>query len=368
MSIAANFYFGWMLYDLTAVLLLAGMYRRVARHQRRLVLGLFTCLFVVLAVWGNAISPDYLPYREIVDEVATTQDPFVHVERFYIWLIHQIGNNFYLYNLCVYVPLFLFFYLTFTKGTQVDNPLLFLAAYTVLGLYSAIVGRFYLFAVVYLCAVCLLARRKILAGCVLLFLSCFLHKVAYIALPLTVLFFLPWKPEKRIVAVLCVLLVCAVGVGRHLIENYLADVLETFTAVNGKDYLLREEGANEGGSLWWQVIYAYQKLVKFLLAFWVLFQLREVGSSTRLSVDRVMYFMLWWITVASLFFYGLDLPDETIAGRTLSIGIIPLCYLLSMSPHYVRVTRRHKVCFFLLCFFYMMFNNAYIVGVSHSTL
>ncbi len=368
MSISLNFYFGWILYNGICIILMLMLSKRITKSQRNSFLGVFICAFSVLAIFGNAITPDHLVYREIVELIASTEDPFVHVEEFYIGLIHHIGNDFYLYQSCVYLPVFLGVYWIFTRGCSLENIILFLFLFAVMGVYSIIKGRSDLFTVFYLVGVVLLGKRRFILGCACLFFSFFLHKVSFIALPLVPLFFLPWKWNKKRVFMVGLLFICIVSAGRNLVENNLSDIFQTLDYVQGLDYLNRTEGANEGGSLWWQVIYGYQTGVRYFLMFLVLYQLRGFCLLPLGSVNRVLYMLILGTTVTSLFFYGLGLPDTTIAGRTFSIGTIPLCYFISLLPQYMRVSRVQKTVFFFICFFYLLFNNAYIVGVSHILL
>lgn len=368
MSISLNFYFGWILYNLFCAILILIVSKRIVETQRNIFVGCFILCFLILAIFGNAISPDYLNYVEMVEEIASTKNPFVHVEEFYIWLIHKIGNNFYLYQACVYVPLFILIYLVFTRGCHLDNPILFLLLFAIFVLYSSIVGRTYLFIAVYLSALVLLVDKKLVLGISLLGCSCIFHKLAYIALPLTLLFFIPLQLNRRTLCALFFLFVFSLIVIDYVLKNYLLEFFLGLGDIQGKDYLLRTEGANAGGSFWWQVIYAYQIGVKFLFAFIVLYHLRQMMTLTVFSIDRMMYVIVFWSSLASLLLYNLGLPDTTIAGRTFSIGLIPLCYLFSQLPNYIHIKRWHKLSFFIIVIFYMMFNNAYIVGVSHSIL
>lgn len=365
MSISFNFYFGWILYNGICIVLMLMLSKRIAKSQRNNFLGIFICAFSALAIWGNAITPDNLVYREMVEEIASTKDPFVHVEEFYIELIHHIGNHFYLYQCCIYLPIFLGIYWLFTRGCRLVDVNLFLFSFAVMGVYSIIKGRSDLFTVFYLVGIVLLAKKRIILGCICLFFSFFLHKVSFIALPLVPLFFFPWRWSKKRVFAAGLLFICIVSVGRSLIDNNLSDIFQTLDFVQGIGYLAKEEGINDGGSMWWQIIARYQTGSRFLLSFWALYHLREFCLLPRGSVNRILYMLLLYITVVSLFFYGLDLPDKTIAGRTFNIGIIPLCYLISILPQYMRITRMQKVSFFFICVLYLVFNNAYIMGVSH---
>ena len=370
MTFSEGFYFGWILYNLLCLVLMMTLMssKQIVPNQKNIFLGGCIGGFLILAIWGNAISPDSLNYRQLVSDISSTKDPFTHIETFYIQLIHFIGDNFYLYQLCVYIPIFTLMYAFLTKGVHLQNPILFLSLFAVLVLYDSIVGRSYLFAVVYLIAVTLLAKKKTLLGGICLLLSCFLHKVAFLVVPLTFLYFIPWKLNRRNLIILSFLLLLGIIISRQILTNYLSDVQQTFNSVQGIDYLNKTEGANAGGSIWWQFIYSYRKSIKFLLAFWVLYHLRKIAYTPKLSVNRVMYFLLFWITILSFFFSCLGLPDQTISGRILNIGLIPLCYLFSLTPNFVHIKKTYKICFFLICFIYMIFNNAYIVGVSHIVL
>lgn len=368
MFISINFYFGWILYNGICLVLMLMLSKQIVKSQRDCFLRIFICAFSLLAIFGNAITPDHLAYREMVSEIASTKDPFVHIEDFYIWLIHHIGDNFFLYQCCVYLPVFLGLYWIFTRGCRLENVILFLFTFAVMGVYSIIKGRSDLFTVIYLVGIVLLVKKRIILGCACLFFSFFLHKVSFIVLPLTPLFFFPWKWNRKRLIIASFLFICIVSIGRYLIENNLSDIFQTLDFVQGVGYLAKEESINEDGSLWWQIIARYQVGGRFLLSFWVLYHLRGFCSMTIGSFGRTMYYLLFWITMLSLFFYGLNLPDKTIAGRTFNIGIIPLCYLISVLPHHMSINRMQKICFFFICFFYLLFNNAYIIGVSHSVL
>lgn len=368
MSVSSNFYFGWILYDFLCGILILILSKRIVNTQKKLFLGCFFFSFLVLAVFGNAISPDYWNYVDLVKEIASTQDPFVHMEEFYIWLIHKIGNNFYLYQLCVYIPQFVLIYLIFTRGCHLDNPILFLLLFAILVLYSSIVGRNYLFTAVYLSALVLLANRKFVLGILLLAISVIFHKLAYIALPLSVLYFIPLRINRKTLTVLAILFISAIGGINYIINNYIFELVQGLGDVKGKDYLLLTEKHSSGNSFWWQAISNYQVCVKYLFAFISLYYLRRVVSLNIFSIDRMMYAIVFWSSLASLLFYSIDLPDTTIAGRTFMLGQIPLCYLFSKIPNCLCVKQWHKILFFFICIFYMMFSNAYIMGIRHSII
>lgn len=364
---ATAFYYSWFLYDLIYLIHLILAYKSINNEQKNIFICISLLSFCLLAIFGNSITPDYVNYKELVEEISSTKDPFVHVEAFYIWLIHLIGNHFYIYNFCIFAPLFFCIYLI-AKFAKLENPTLFLTVFVVTNLYSSIAGRFFLFLAVYTLSFTLLARKHFISAIFLLSILFLLHKMAYIALPLCLLYFFPLKLNWKSLLIGGCLFLFLVIMGRKILENGLNDVIELLDGVSGVNYLTKEEGANAGGSLWWQIIYHYQRCVGFLFTFIALYQLRHFLAYPVFSISRMMYAIVFWSSLTALVLYCIDLPDTTIADRTFSIGSIPLCYLFSQLPNYICIKRKHKIYFFLLSLFYLIFNNAYIVGVSHSIL
>lgn len=90
MDFVANFYFGWFLYNLICFSLFLVMFKKISGKEYRILTSLYILACIILSLYGNSISPDYTSYKDIVKEVASTQDPFTHIETIYIVLIHSI--------------------------------------------------------------------------------------------------------------------------------------------------------------------------------------------------------------------------------------------------------------------------------------
>lgn len=335
----------------------------VVQHKNLFVL-ISIIGFTLLAIYGNSISPDYFSYREIVSTVAVTKDPFVHIEIFYIWLIHKIGNNFFYYQVCIYIPLFTTLYFIITRGFKIENPIMFCLLFAIIGLYPAIVGRFFLFNIVYLFAIILFVRKQYFGAVLFLICSFFLHKVSTLAIPVAILLLFPLRFSYGKFTRFIILLICLSLLGRHIINNYLGELLMQVADLKGSDYLTKKEGMNEGGSLWWQVIYTYQLGFRYILSLLVLYKLRSYNDAKQ-RLSQTMYKLLFWLVCCSIFFISLGLPDNTIAGRLFSISTIPLCYLFSLWVYNKKFNLGYRILFILGCMIYLIFTNAYIIGVSH---
>ncbi len=361
---AGNFYFGWFLYNIICIGLLVNQYRQIKNNQIKGFIALLSLLFFILALFGNAISPDYWPYRNLVDLIARTQHPTTHVEDIYVWLIHRIGDNFNLYQLIIYFPQFLIFYII-TIALSSKKIILYLYCFSIIGLYPSIVGRFFLFNVVLILGVISIGCNHKITGIILIIASSFLHKLGLFLAPITLLILIfPFCPQKRyLLIVLCVFVVLSLTV-RYIIENYFMYLFETLDGVQGSNYVAKEEGYNSGGNFMWQIIYIYQHLTTILLSFYVLCKLRGFFNSFTLC-DKLIYKMLFWLTVIGTFYFSLGLPDITIGSRIITVAIIPLSYIISIYSNYRKIFRYQKYIYIMWGIFYLMFNNAYIIGVSH---
>lgn len=367
MDIVSNFYFGWGFYNFLIISLFIFYISRkkIKLSQYKYFVLIYSALFLILAVFGSSITADYWPYREIVDTISTTKDPFVHVESFYKWWVPYVDNNYQLYLLILFFSTFLIFYFVTCFLNPIDI-VLFLFSYSVLFLYNSIAGRQILFNMFYVFTILLFLKKYWLPALFSLLLCFYLHKVAILGLPILLLLFIPLN--RRTVIFIIFLFIGLSLVLRYIINNYLGDVMMGVKGVDGANYLTKEEGANAYGSLWWKVIYIYQISVKYLLAFWVLFVSKNYCFSSSSLIVRVMYRLLFWVILISLLLYSLNMPDNTIAGRCFGLAIIPTCYLLSNITQFCRVKFMFVFSFCVILIIYMMFNNAYIVGVSHGNL
>lgn len=361
---AGNFYLGWVLYNIICIGLLIIQYNHIKKNQYTWFIALLSLSFLILALFGNSISPDYWPYRNLVDLIARTQHPTTHIEYIYIWLIHHIGNNFNLYQLIIYIPQFLIFYLI---SISLPNKRIILYSYcfAIIGLYPSIVGRFFLFNVVLILGVICIGNNHRIIGITLILISSFLHKLGIFLAPITLLILIfPFRGKNRDLYLISFLFIVLSITVRYIIHNYFNDLFKTLDGVQGSNYLAKEKGYNEGGSFVWQVIYVYQLLTTILLSFYVLYKLHTFFHTFHLC-DKLIYKMLLGLTTIATFYFSLGLPDITIGSRIITVSIIPLSYIISILPEYVKISKYHKYIFLSWGIFYLMFNNAYIIGVSH---
>lgn len=363
MDFVANFYFGWFLYNLICFSLFLVMFKKISGKEYRILTSLYILACIILSLYGNSISPDYTSYKDIVKEVASTQDPFTHIETIYIVLIHSIGNNLWLFQLCIFIPQFIVLWIIFTYLIKLNNPLLFFSLFSIICLFSSIVGRYYLFISVFILGCVLISKKQRIIGLSALIISFFLHKAAILALPIALVSFFDFRITKRKICLIGVVYILFIVFCRHILHNSLDELYIGLGSLEGKDYIMRKEGANEGGSMWWQLIYLFQNIVKYALSISCIYLLRERRPSF-MKIDNLMYNLVFWTVLISGFFYMIGLPDNTIAGRILGIGLIPACYLFSQNKKLLFRTIP-KYCVRIIYLIYLILTNAYIVGVSH---
>ena len=367
MSEIYNFYFGWIFYNIIILILSLLALSKLPMTQKKEKICVISSafLFFILAIFGNRITPDYPSYKEIVMIMSIATIPYGHIEDFYKIWIPLLDNNYFLYVFLMnFVSLFVLCVILLKMNLR--NVILFLCVFSILLLYEWINGRQYLFMSVYFLGVVLFSYKRYFLAILLLFSSLFLHKISYLAIFIFLLSLFQLR-QKRIECILFLFLI-VVALGNIYISDNLEQILVALedSSVSGRYYLALEEGRHDSGSLWWHVIRIYQITVKFILAFFVLYHLRKIQLSH--SIFRMMYSLLFWSVLVSLFFYSLNLPDDTLGRRTFSIGLLTMCYLYSKFSDYFQIKTIYKACFIVMLFFYLLFNNAYIVGVSHTLI
>ena len=291
-----NYYFGWVFYNIPFFILIFLTRKRIRDSQKTIFILLFITLFLITSVFGASISPDYLSYQEQIDKIYYKE--YVNFEVFYIWLIQDvIGADMLMFQFCVYGLAFFCLFISLTKVCKLDNPIIFLLFFSVILLYNFVGGRSSLFYAEFFLATCLLARKKYFIGLILLGISALLHKTAYLAIPLAILFYIPWHFTRKRIVLFGILIMCIMIGGRFIIHNYLYEVMQLFSTLPGGSYVTKTEAYREGGSIWWQFIAFYRFFIRYMLSFWMLIKLRNIGLSRRLSIDRVMYFSLFWTAI-----------------------------------------------------------------------
>ncbi len=357
-----NFYFGWMLYNVIIIILLSFLFfdKKVPAYQSGLFLFLCFFLFFFLALFGNRITPDYPSYKEIVVSYLNIEDS--HIEDFYKYVIPYLGGNYFFYVFFSNLVSFLTLYVVLVKLKLCNNEI-FLSLFSVLLLYYWINGRQYVFYSVYILGVVFLAEKKYVYSISFLLFSFFLHKISILAFLFLFLSGINLKGTRMcfvLFSFIVLLILCNCFIDDYVEYLFLDEKLN----FSGMYYLTLDEGRHDRGSMWWMIIRVYQMTVNFIFSFYLLWNLRKIQFYSR--INRVMYSLLFWSTLASLFFCSLNLPDDTYARRTFTLGLIPMCYLFSILPEYLNLSRMHKISFFIFFLFYIVFNNIYIMGIRNS--
>lgn len=362
-----NFYFGWFIYNLICGVLLINFSRTVKLNQIRTAIIIFTASCYLLAIFGNAITPDYIPYQSIIAEIAVTQDPFTHIESIYIYLIHHIGNNYFIYQFILYTIQFIIFYVLISNSlNHCRFCICFMALFSIIGLYNSIGGRAYLCYVTLLYGIVLFHKHKKTAGLVLLVAGIFLHKIGIILSPLFLIATaIPFSLNKTRFILLLICIGSLVIALRYLIHNNFGELLEQVSNVNaaGANYLAKEESQNAGGSLWWKIISLYRTLFFYILSIKVLYLTYKHAQSNQLL--NLLYKISFSLILLSISYLGLGLPDQTIGERLLSAATIPICIITAKLRDYDVYTRKDRYLVITGLLILLMFNNAYIVGTSH---
>lgn len=359
-----NIIVGWSLYDILCIglFLILSLKLKVKSSNNLIII---VCIFgMAIAILGNGITMDYRAYWKIIQQVVYGSNRYIHLEPIYKWLIHHIGANYILWQSIIYIPSYIFFY-HIVKKLAPDRLVLFLLCFSLFVLYHYCIGsRQFLFVSTYSLGLIMLWQKKYAKGILLLVFSAFLHKMAMIAFPLALLLFIKIENKLRFYIVLTLI---AIIIARilfiPLIEfiNLISGVGENSSYTNNN---IKEISS---GSIWWQIINKYSKWFITSTLWLVLYKTRnilKVGS----KVQKNIYGLTFWSTLASIFFSNIGLVDLTIASRFSTLGIIGFCYLLSVMPDITKIKYNLKLLFFVGILIYFILLNAFIKGVTNSTL
>ena len=362
-----NLLIGWSCYNFLCILifcLVCFKHRSIKKNQ---LLLLFVVVYVIIAVFGNAITMDYRAYWKIIQQIIYGSQRYIHLEDIYKWLIEQFTkDNYVLWQAVIYCPAYIIFYKIVKKYMPNVRMTIFLFAFTILVFYYDCIGsRQFLFIVLYYWGIVLCVNRHRLLGLCILALSVIFHKMAYMAIPLLILYRISLKGKIWLYSSLIFVLIFIV---RCLLLTHI-DLLTVYLApIGGISYLSTDtSGEVESGSVWWRIIAVYSNFVKILLLFFCLFYMRNIVKGKD-ALAKVMYSIVYWTTMLSLFFNNIGLSNGTISYRLLSIGSIAFCYLFSLLPCYTNKWKAKKILIVLLMFVYYLFTNAYIKGVSNSVM
>lgn len=359
-----NLYVGWFFYNLICILLFCFILFRLKTKQPKQLIYLTILVCLLIAVFGNAITMDYRAYWKIIQQIVYGSRKHIHLEEIYKWYISQIGANYILWQMAIYVPAYLVFYYII-KYLNIKRIKLFLFLFVILILYYDCIGsRQFLFIIFYYSSLLFIANRKFLLGMVVLCASFYLHKMALMALPLAFLFLIPLKNKL----ILFVLIVIILTIGcRIILVSYIEEIAQ-IAKISGSDGYLSTEGeADSTGSIWWEIIGTYTLYTRLVLLTICLYKTREIVKSGT-TINKLIYAIVFWTTLLSLFFKYVGLANGTISYRLLSIGAIGFCYLFTLVPEYSRIRNWQKIVFVIMMLIYFVLTNAYITGVSHSVM
>lgn len=362
-----NFYFGWLLYNLICGFLLLNSLRTVKFSQIRFTIGVFSLCFLVLGVFGNAITPDYVPYQKIISDIASTKNPFTHLEDIYIYFIHHIGNNYFLYQLIIYTLQFLFFYCLISYSLKhCKYVFYFMTLFAIIGLMSCVGGRAYLCYIVVLSGIVLLFNHKYIIGLTLLIFSVYLHKIGIVLSILSVIALLtPISFNKSRFMLFLTIIIVVIILLRQIIDIYLGDLIEQLSNIEktAANYIAKETTPNEGGSLWWKLIGLFKTWFFLAICFRVLYLTNKFAISDKITY---LYFKISFFFIGpGIIYLCLGLPDPTIGERLLSASTIPICIIAARLNKFKVYTRLDRNLTIIGLFILLLFNNAFIVGVSH---
>lgn len=307
---------------------------------------------------------DYRAYWKIIQQVVYGSRKHIHLEEIYQWYISQIGANYVLWQLAIYVPAYLIFYYVI-RWLNIARIKLFLLLFVVLILYYDCIGsRQFLFIMLYYSSLFLLANRKFVWGIGILCVSFYFHKMALMALPLAFLYLIPLKNRLTLFVVFTVVVtICC----RIVLSSYIEDIALLLKISGGDGYLSTDSEADFEGSIWWKIIGIYTQYMRIAFLVFCLYKTREIVKNGT-TLNKLTYAMVYWTTLLSFFFNNIGLANGTISYRLLSIGAISFCYLFTLIPEYSRIGNRQKVVFIIMMLIFFVLTNAYITGVSHSVM
>lgn len=360
MDAVTKLYIGWSLYDLLCLFLFIAIGFHL-KFKKKQIVALCISVAIIIAIFGNAITMDYRAYWKIMQQIVYGSHKYIHLEPIYVKLINTIGLNYELWQAIIFLPAYIGF-LFIIRNLKIHNIELFLFMFVVLVMYYDCIGsRQFLFVTLYYWGIISLANKNWLLGILLLTVSAFCHKMAYMALPLIPFYFISLKNKLGKIVVLTIV---ATIVVRFLIAPFI-EILSVITGGKGGGYL-EENVTGNAGSIWWTVIRNINSFIRLGLLWYSLYITRSLVSSTN-NIKRIIYSLVFITSCGSMFFRYLGF-DGTISYRLLTLGDIGFCYLFTLIPEFKKITSFQKVLFSVSMIIYWIMTNAYIKGVSNSVM
>lgn len=368
-----NYYFGKFLINVIFFFCLFLNYFKLGERQKTLLSIIICSSYIFLGIFGNAITPDYKSYLEIISEISATKDPgfLTHFEPFWVYFIHQIGNNYFLFRLIIFSVegIILFLIVSFSK---INNTEFFYFIFTSICLYWGFIsGRSAVYVYFFILGLVLILKHKSFLGLLLIIISFFLHKSALYFIPLLLLsaFISPvnfLKNKTR--TFLFIFLIIAIILTLNFLINQLIGGLFDIDDFQGINYIKAENSPLAGRSVIWKIIYTTQTLIFIGLSIYVISLFYK--NTLQLSrIHKVNLNLLFWICIYLIIFYSLQLPDKSIGLRLLTVGYIPLSLLLTVlkDKNVLYKNFNLKIIVYTCAFVYFFLTNLYMIGVANNT-
>jgi len=278
------------------------------------------------------ITNDFFPYKEIISIIHSTQEPFLNVEPFWIRAIQYFDLSHYQYIFLLELISFILFYFSL-RQLNPRNIILFISLWTLFFFISVIGGRAILFYMTFLGGFTIFANRKSVIGILLLSLSFFFHKTAYIGIPLFILSLISFSKNELILIFLCSIVASLVL--RITVTNNIDIIYESISGagIPGAIYLTHEENRNATGLVIWRIIPLISYILYVLFSIFTLYRLLPYLDIMTYKQKRFYYLSFWGLTL-SIALRLLNLPDPAISVRVLSIIITPIIYLYLILREY----------------------------------
>jgi len=300
-----------------------------------LILILFFCLF-------NKTEGDYFHYQEILPEILSTKYPDSHLEWPYLRLIYAIGNNYFLFRLCIWGTGLYVIYQIFRLNNLNNDWGLFcftLIALIAIAYVRACVG----IGLFYLGYTLILEKRlkKIILGCVIIVLSYFFHKSILLLIALG--FIIPFVKInfKTIIAI-----VISFPFVLSLLYLSLGDFIILWGDMSAVRYFNNENIGYGLGSII-QISLIILSVVFFLFCYLKDALKYKIPLTKNEKAYLKFCIALFYISFLLLSFeYGVS----DLATRVREMAYIPFCFLVASYPIKYKIIPR-KICLCLLFFF-----------------
>lgn len=367
-----DFSFGWITYNLLYFFFIYLIFHKIKESQNYL-LNIVTCTVILLiALFGNAITPDFNSYISLVKDIKNTLHPekINDIEPVYKYIIHHFANSHFLFQTIIFISQIILFFIIISSLKYHNLPIFYLFFITLCLYWGFISGRSSLYIYFYIFGLFLFAfYKQRLLGLGFIFISMFLHKSAFYFIPLiSLLLFLPIHKilnNKLLIIIFFIIFTLFLILIKNLLSQIFDNII-TIDGFEGEGYIRRQYSLHEGKSLIWDLIFKIQISIFIFSVFILLYKYKYIYNRFNQFL-KIMYKLLFWISTLTIFYFLLDLPDDTIGTRLLTIAYLPFCIFISSKEIYKTITKRNLYLICILTFIYMLCTNLYILGVARTT-